>query len=91
MTMDPTPNGSHIYADHVSGLRHVEITEEVQVIYDLVLSSMDFGSGFLTIEDIKPLKRLAQVCGFDESALHLYIKRGGRFYLGARTLGEQDA
>lgn len=42
-----------------------DITAGVQVLYDLVLSSMDFGSGFLSVEDIVPVAELALTAGFD--------------------------
>jgi hypothetical protein len=68
---DPTPNGTRIWAETPDGSR-TDVTEAVQVAYDLVLSSMDFGSGFLTIEDLIPLDDLAQTCGFDDRALRGY-------------------
>jgi hypothetical protein len=43
----------------------VDITEGVQVLYDHVIHSMDWGSGFLTVEDAKPIVTLAKLCGFE--------------------------
>lgn len=41
-----------------------DITEGVQVLYDLVTSSMNWGSGFWTAEDARPVALLARTCGF---------------------------
>lgn len=41
-----------------------DITEGVQALYDLVVSSMDFRSGFWTAEDARPVALLARVLGF---------------------------
>jgi hypothetical protein len=51
----------------------VDVTEGVQAAYDLVLSSMDWGSGFLSIEDIEPLLRLALASGYDTEPIAAYI------------------
>lgn len=42
----------------------VDITEGVQALYDLVTSSMDWGSGFWTVEDALPVEHIARTCGF---------------------------
>lgn len=42
----------------------VDITEGVQTLYDLVLSSMDWSSGFWTVEDALPVAVVARACGF---------------------------
>lgn len=42
----------------------VDITEGVQTIYDLVIGSLDWGSGFLTVEDALPVVHVAKTCGF---------------------------
>lgn len=44
-----------------------DITEGVQALYDLVLNSMDWGSGFLTAEDARPVALLARTCGFEKA------------------------
>jgi len=44
-----------------------DITEGVQALYDLVISSMDWGSGFWTVEDATPVAKLARVCGFEHA------------------------
>lgn len=41
-----------------------DVTEAVKTMYDLLHSSMDWGSGFLSIEDVTEVTRLAQLCGF---------------------------
>jgi hypothetical protein len=43
----------------------VDITEGVQALYDLVISSMDWGSGFWTAEDAEPVVHVARTCGFN--------------------------
>lgn len=43
-----------------------DVTEGVQVLYDLVLGSMDWGSSLLSIEDVLPMLDLAEVCDFGE-------------------------
>jgi hypothetical protein len=44
-----------------------DITEGVQALYDLVLGSMDWGSGFLTAEDARPVALLARMMGFEKA------------------------
>lgn len=48
--------------------REQDITEGVQALYDLVLNSMDWGSGFLSAEDARPVALLARACGFERAA-----------------------
>jgi hypothetical protein len=59
-----TPNGAVITAKATDGTT-TDVTEGVKALYDLVTSSMDWGSGFLTIEDAAPVGFIAEVCGFD--------------------------
>lgn len=61
-----TPNGTTITAT-VDG-ETADITEAVAAIYDLVIQSLNWGSGFLTMEDALPMAVLGRVCGFQESA-----------------------
>lgn len=68
----PTPNGASIYVHHPDG-ELVEITEGVQVLYDLVTASMDWGSGFLSIEDVAPMLKVSDACGFGEDDVRDYI------------------
>lgn len=42
----------------------VDVTEAVRTMYDLLHSSMDWGSGFLSLEDVIDITRLAETCGF---------------------------
>ena len=42
-----------------------DITEGVQVLYDLAIGSMDYGSGFWNYEDAKPVADLGKLCGFN--------------------------
>jgi hypothetical protein len=43
-----------------------DVTEGVQVLYDLVTSSMNWGSGFYTVEDAEPVVKVAKTCGFKD-------------------------
>lgn len=68
-----TPNGARITLTKLDGST-VDVTEHVGAIYDLVIQSMDFGSGFLTSEDAEPLAELGEMCGFarcDEAKRYL--------------------
>lgn len=52
-----------------------DITEGVQACYDLVIGSMDWGSGFLTVEDALPVVLLAKACGFaDYERAEKYVR-----------------
>lgn len=52
-----------------------DVTEGVQVLYDLVIASMDFRSGFLTYEDALPVVILAELCDFAErEAIEGYVQ-----------------
>lgn len=44
-----------------------DITEGVQALYDLVIGSMDFRSGFWSAEDARPVALLACACGFEKA------------------------
>jgi hypothetical protein len=43
-----------------------DVTEGVQALYDLVIGSMDWGSGFWSYEDALPVANIAQLAGFDQ-------------------------
>jgi hypothetical protein len=43
-----------------------DVTEGVQALYDLVIGSMDWGSGFLSVEDARPVVHVAKTCGFTD-------------------------
>lgn len=62
-----TPNGTVVVARRPEG-SEVNVTAGVQALYDLVISSMDWGSGFWTVEDALPVVEVADVCGFAEAA-----------------------
>ena len=42
-----------------------EITEGVQALYDMVIASQDWGSGFWSYEDAVPVAVVARACGFE--------------------------
>ena len=43
----------------------VDVTQGVKLVYDLLNQSMDYGSGFLSIEDVVEITRLGAACGFE--------------------------
>lgn len=60
----------------------VDVTEGVQALYDHCVCSMDWGSGFLTIEDAEGIIRIAQTCGYEmpdaaAAAFEAYARRLG--------------
>lgn len=57
------PNGTVVKAIAPDGTETI-ITDWVGAIYDLVIGSLDFGSGFLTVEDAVPLASLAELLGY---------------------------
>ena len=52
-----------VIARHSRGTE-TDVTEGVQALYDHMVQSMDWGSGFLSIEDAKGVIEVAQACGF---------------------------
>ena len=42
-----------------------DITEAVQIMYDTVAQSLDFGSGFLDTEEVLQMERLGVLAGFE--------------------------
>jgi hypothetical protein len=46
------------------GAEDIDVTEGVRAMYDLLTASMDWGSGFLDIESVIEITRLAEVMGF---------------------------
>ncbi len=42
-----------------------DISEAVKALYDLAVSSMDYGSGFWSYEDAAPVAALAELMGWD--------------------------
>jgi hypothetical protein len=72
-----TPNGTRVVAHQADGTE-VDLTEGVQALYDHVLNSMDWTSGFFTEEDTIPVALVAEVCGFQgdkDIQAHLDRKR----------------
>lgn len=54
-----------IYVQSEDG-KGVDITEGVRVMYDAVLGSLDWQSGFLDLEELEALGQVADACGFDQ-------------------------
>lgn len=69
-----TPNGAVLLAVLHPDAEPVDVTEGVQALYDAVIGSLDWGSGFLSIEDVIPIARLARACGFDYQAPVEYLR-----------------
>lgn len=44
----------------------VDVTEEVKVAYDCVRQSLDWGSGFLDVEEVDAIIRLSAACAFPD-------------------------
>lgn len=68
MTNEPD---TRIYASTPTG-EH-DVTEGVQALYDLLMSSMDIGSGFLSEDELVPVFQAAIAAGFDTSGLEDYL------------------
>jgi hypothetical protein len=49
----------------VPGQPDIDITYEVSTVYELLLHSMDYGSGFLSIEDVTTMTRLSVAAGYE--------------------------
>jgi hypothetical protein len=70
-----TPAGVTITATRPDGTT-LDVTLGVQVLYDLVIQSMDFGSGFLSVEEVDPIVGVAAFCGFKEfEAAERYVEQ----------------
>jgi hypothetical protein len=54
-----------VYARSADGTE-TDITEGVAALYDLVIGSMNWGSGFLTVEDALPVVHVAMTCQFKD-------------------------
>jgi hypothetical protein len=50
---------------HYDDGKSVDVTHAVQIVYDSLLGSMDFGSGFLDLEELQALDELAVAAGFE--------------------------
>ncbi len=42
-----------------------DITEGVQALYDHLIGTLDWGSGFISLEDALPIAHLTKACGFE--------------------------
>ncbi len=47
------------------GEKPVNITEDLQVLFDFAINSMDWGSSFADVEDAEAILHIAEVCGFE--------------------------
>lgn len=56
-------NGRAIH--HSDDGTETDITEGVQALYDLVINSMNWGSGFWTAEDALPVAQIGRLLGFE--------------------------
>jgi hypothetical protein len=86
----PTPNGTNIIAENKEF--DEDVTEAVQALYDLIIQSLDWGSGFISAEEAEPIARLAQLCGFErweEAERYLDHKRKLEAYVD-RDLGHEE-
>lgn len=48
----------------------LDITQHLANMYDLILGSMDFGSGFFSSEDIHHIRQIQMACGFERLDYH---------------------
>lgn len=60
-----TPAGTVVKAQAPDGVEH-DVTTAVQALYDLAVGSLDFGSGFWSVEETEPVAALAKLCGFGD-------------------------
>lgn len=82
-----TPNGSKVYA--VGGdLHHTDITEAVQFMYDTVIMSLDWGSGFLSHEEEHLVEKVGGTLGFDPPTMQCRARREKRHSGAGRTYME---
>lgn len=59
---------------HLDDGSEVDVTDGVQALYDIVIQSMDWGSGFLSVEDALPVLHVAKTCGFEDwQAAQVYV------------------
>lgn len=67
--MSATPNGTEILAFSTAALDALEepvnLTEAVKVLYDHVVNSMDWGSGFLDHEEQHRVYDIGKALGFE--------------------------
>lgn len=66
-----------IIVQHDDGTEE-EITEGVQIAYDIAYGSLDWGSGFLDTEEMEAVARLAEACRFPSFGDALESARAAR-------------
>lgn len=66
-----------------------DITEAVQILYDIAHSSMDWGSGFLDNEEMEAVVRLAVTMGWQVPAMPYSTKENTPMVSVARKFPEQ--
>lgn len=83
--MTATPNGTEILAFNTAALdaleEPVDLTEAVKVLYDHVVNSMDWGSGFLDHEEKHRVYDVGKALGFElpDMECHYWTGEGGRY------------
>lgn len=68
MTSSPLPYRIYIYRDGVER----DVTTAVAVMFDVIVGSLDYGSGFLSTEEITELRRVGAAMGAEP--LHYQCK-----------------
>lgn len=74
-----------------------DVTEGVQVMYDAIYSSMDWGSGFLDAEEVFAILAVARACGFAEpeelvrAAASYFRMFSGKCAVCGRRMGQVPA
>lgn len=58
----------------------LDITEGVKVLYDLMHESMDFGSGFLDMEEVNAARKIAYAAGWEPITYALDVCTCGHKY-----------
>lgn len=84
------PKGGYKYAalvyapgsDTIVTIGATEITAHLALMYDLLMGSMDMGSGFLDAEDIERIGEIGRLCGFESLPQCPYVYRGGTYQPG---------
>lgn len=63
---DSPAGGYQFFAtiDAADGTGHHVVTDHLALMYDLIMNSMDMGSGFLDQEDCELLAEIGRLCGF---------------------------
>lgn len=72
--MSETPNGSTVQAHSADG-DVFDITENVKAAYDLLVASLDWGSGFLDHQEEHLIYDLGERLGFELPVMGCFMKR----------------